>query len=259
MSKHALPANTSLQDSPQNESAAFVLQGVRQVKEGQTLLDGIDLEIVSGEVTALVGPSGAGKTSLLRLLNRLDDPVSGVICFRSRPLNQYPVQQLRLQVGFVFQTPVMFPGTVRDNLLIALKLAGKSLIDADNLVAETLALAGLDPSLANREGERLSVGQKQRANIARALMTSPEVLLMDEPTSALDPETADRLMEMVRGLGKEKKITVVMVTHRLSEAFQASDWTIVMESGRVLEAGATRYIFEQTANPRIRAFLEKSK
>ncbi len=238
--------------------AAFILRNVRQVKENQVVLDDINLEIARGALTALVGPSGAGKTSLLRLLNRLDDAVGGEIFYRSRSINDYPVQELRRQVGFVFQTPVMFPGTVADNLRSALQLAGKPVADSLGLINELLALAELDSSLAARDGARLSVGQKQRVNIARALANAPEVLLMDEPTSALDPETADKLMETVRRLSKEKAITVVMITHRLSEARRASDETIVMEAGRVVEIGATDYIFERTTNLRIREFLDDS-
>src|SRR5262245_28530721 len=107
---------------PTGLTTAFTLKGVRQVKEGITVVDGIELDIPHGAITALVGPSGAGKTSLLRLLNRLDDPVSGEIFYQARPITQYPVQELRRKVDFVFQTPVMFPGTVRDNLHVALAL-----------------------------------------------------------------------------------------------------------------------------------------
>lgn len=252
--------DSSIEDSRQKSEPAFILKNVRQVREDQVVLDGINLEIAAETITAMIGPSGAGKTSLLRLLNRLDDAASGEIFYRSRPLDENPVQKLRRQVGFVFQTPIMFPGTVADNLRKALELAGKSTFDSAELIDEMLNLAELDSTvLAERDGTRLSVGQKQRVNIARALMTAPEVLLLDEPTSALDPETADRLMETIRRLAREKKITVVMITHRLTEARRASDRTIVMEAGRVLETGATEYIFEQTKNPRIREFLESGK
>ncbi|MGI8495688.1 MAG: ABC transporter ATP-binding protein [Pyrinomonadaceae bacterium] len=260
MTNYFAAANDSaFEDSPQKAAPAFILKNVRQIREGQVVLDDIDLEIASEAITALVGPSGAGKTSLLRLLNRLDDAASGEIFFRSRPIDEYGVQELRRRVGFVFQTTVMFPGTVADNLRSALELAEKPVADSQGLISEMLALAELDSSLAERDGARLSVGQKQRVNIARALMTAPEVLLMDEPTSALDPETADRLMETVRRLSKEKGITVVMITHRLSEARRASDETIVMEAGRVIETGATDYIFERTTNTRIREFLDGGK
>jgi putative ABC transport system ATP-binding protein len=181
--RHTLPLPTRL-------PAAFTLKGVYQIKAGITVLDGIEVDIPRGEIVALVGPSGAGKTSLLRLLNRLDDPVRGEILYRARPITDYPVQALRRHVGFVFQAPVMFPGTVRDNLQVALALGGDHGPDADTRIAEAMALAELDRVLRDREGERLSGGQQQRVNIARALLTSPDVLLMDEPTSALDPATA---------------------------------------------------------------------
>jgi putative ABC transport system ATP-binding protein len=291
MALGAQPPNEAgiIQPLPSGLTAAFTLKGVRQVKDGMTVLDGVELDIPHGAITALVGPSGAGKTSLLRLLNRLDDPVSGDIVYRARAITHYPIQALRRHVGFVFQTPVMFPGTVRDNLLVALTLGGRALQpcaaavapraktpscvpthasapgpsaedqDAERRVAAAMALAELDGTLCDRDGDRLSGGQKQRVNIARALLTSPDVLLMDEPTSALDPETADRLMETTRRLSQEQHLTVVMVTHRLSEARRTSDMTIVLERGRVVAMGRTADVFENTTNPRIRAFLETGR
>jgi putative ABC transport system ATP-binding protein len=241
------------------EAPAFVLRGVRQTKAGAVVLDGVDLEIQERQVTALVGPSGAGKTSLLRLLNRLDDPVRGEILYRGRPLAEYPVRELRCRVGFVFQTPVMFPGTVRENLREAAELAGSAPEDLDDEMRTAMDLAELDGALLSREGDRLSVGEMQRANIARALMTRPDVLLMDEPTSALDPETADRLTETIRHLSSERGLTIVMVTHRLAEARRASDVTVVIEAGRVIEVGCTPEIFGRSQNPRIRAFLDSGR
>lgn len=246
-------------DSNEELAPVFILRHVEFIQEGQIILENINLEIMQGAITALIGPSGAGKTTLLRLLNRLNDPAGGEIFYRSRQIREYPVQELRRQVGFVFQTPVMFPGSIADNLRRALELAGKPVSNSQNTIVEMLALAELDPTLAERDGSRLSVGQKQRVNIARALMTAPQVLLMDEPTSALDPETADKLMETVRRLGREKNITVVMITHRLSEASRTSDKTIVMEAGKIIETGATEFIFGQKANPRIREFLASAK
>ena len=248
---------------PSGLTAAFTLKGVRQVKDGMTILDGVELDIPHGAITALVGPSGAGKTSLLRLLNRLDDPVSGDIVYRARAITHYPVQELRRNVAFVFQTPVMFPGTVRDNLQAALTLGGRALRpcadavapaagqDAERRVAAAMALAELDSTLCDRDGDRLSGGQKQRVNIARALLTSPDVLLMNEPTSAL--------METTRRLSQEQHLTVVMVTHRLSEARRTSDMTVVLEHGRVVAMGRTADVFENTTNPRIRAFLNTER
>jgi putative ABC transport system ATP-binding protein len=234
---------------------AFTLRGVSQQKAGITILQEIDLAIPAGRVTALIGPSGAGKTSLLRLFNRLDDPIAGEILYRDRPLTGYPVRELRRRVGFVFQTPTLFPGTVRDNLLVAWKFAGAQGEQLDHRISQAMERAELDPALLGRPGEELSVGQKQRATIARVLMTSPEVLLLDEPTAALDPETAERLVQTVSRLSRAEGLTVVTVTHRLTEAEHGSDFTVAMEDGRVLETGPTTYVLHGSTNPRLRAFL----
>jgi D-methionine transport system ATP-binding protein len=159
----------------------------------------------------------------------------------------------------------MFPGTLRNNLRAAIML-GKQIEQKNDggaddkdrneqRIAEAMRLAELDAALGEQDGGR--VGQKQRANIARALVTAPDVLLMDEPTSALDPETADRLMDTIRRLKQEKKLTVVMVTHRLAEARRVSDTIIVMERGRIVEAGATKDIF--TIDTRTNLFLDSEK
>jgi ABC-type methionine transport system ATPase subunit len=235
--------------------AAFHLRGVFQRRSEIEVLHGIDLEIPGGCVTALVGPSGAGKTSLLRLLNRLDDPIRGEIAYRQRPIADYPVRALRRLVGYVFQTPVLFPGTVRDNLLAAWSISGGQGPRPNARLEEAMELAELEPALLNRPGEQLSVGQQQRATIARVLMTSPEVLLLDEPTAALDVETAARLVQTVRRLSRTRELTVVMVTHRLSAAEQGSDHVVALAAGRVLEAGPTRQLLHAPTHPRLRAFL----
>lgn len=240
-------------------ASAFTLKGVRQVKAGMTVLDGVEVTIPLGAISALVGPSGAGKTSLLRLLNRLDDPLQGEIMYREQPLTHYPIPVLRRKVGFVFQKPVMFSGTVRDNLQVAFALGGDQDHDPETLMAEAMALAELDYALCDRQGHRLSGGQQQRVNIARALMTSPDVLLMDEPTSALDQETADKLMETTRRLSRDQHVTVVMVTHRLSEARRTSDVTIVLEFGRVVASGSTADVFKHAMSSRMRTFLDSEQ
>ena len=257
--QYALNPMTDPLPIPATPAPAFTLKRVRQRKEGVTILDEVELDLPSEEIIALVGPSGAGKTSLLRLLNRLDEPVSGQMFYRARPIAEYPVRELRHKIGFVFQAPVMFPGTVRDNLEVALELSGGKKDNADDRLSAIMTVVELDGELLRRDGDSLSGGQKQRVNIARALLTSPEVLLMDEPTSALDPETADRLMETIHRLSREKRLTVVMVTHRLSEARRASDRIIVMEGGRIIENGRTIDVFAGMTNPRVRAFFDTGK
>ena len=237
-------------------SQAFVLRGVRQAHDDNSILHDIDLEIQRGQITALIGPSGSGKSALLRLLNRLSDPVAGEIMYSGRPIADYPIGELRRRVGFVFQTPVVFPGTVRDNLLVAAEIAGTPSDEIELRMEEALRLAELDKDFADRDATRLSVGQKQRVNIARALMTACETLLMDEPTASLDPETADKLGRTIARLSAERGLTVVAATHRLAEARELSDHMIMLDAGSVIEAGPTAELFERSSHPRLRAFLK---
>jgi putative ABC transport system ATP-binding protein len=232
---------------------AFSLRGVEQERANRRTLSGIDLDLPRREVVALVGPSGAGKTSLIRLLNRLDDPTKGSVAFNGAPIDALPVRTLRRRVAFVFQTPVMFTGTVHDNLETARTLGGVA--TGSPSAGEALQLAGLDASFLDREAERMSGGERQRVSLARALMTAPEVLLLDEPTSALDPEVAEQLMTTVRRLAEDAAVTIIMVTHRLAEARAASSHTVLLEAGRVIEAGPTSVMFSAPNEPRTREYL----
>jgi ABC-type methionine transport system ATPase subunit len=230
---------------------------VAQERSGVPILREVTLDVPRTAITALIGPSGAGKTSLLRLLNRLDDPASGEVWFDGRPITSYPVGALRRRVGFVFQRATMFPGTVGGNLQAAVALgpaAGTGAPAPPDPFA-VLASVGLGAAFAKREAAQLSGGEQQRVSIARALMTRPEVLLLDEPTSALDPEAAEHLLATVGQLSREHGVAVVMVTHRLSEAREVSTYTVMLEAGQVVEAGATDHIFTAATSPRTRAYL----
>ena len=221
------------------------------------ILRDVTLDLPRTEVTALIGPSGAGKTSLLRLLNRLDDPSGGEVRFDGQPIASYAVRMLRRRVGFVFQTAAMFPGTVADNLQAAVAVGeavGATRTSPPD-PAIVLDAVGLSASYAAREAASLSGGEQQRVSIARALMTRPEVLLLDEPTSALDPEVAERLLGTIERLTREYGVAAVMVTHRLSEARKASTYTVMLEAGHVVEAGVTERIFTEATNARTREYL----
>jgi putative ABC transport system ATP-binding protein len=243
---------TGPRDSPE---PAFRLHEVRQERSGKLLLDGLTLDLPRGGFTALIGPSGAGKTSLLRLLNRLDDPVSGTVEFLGQPLTEVPVRALRRRVGFVFQAPVMFAGTVRANLGVAQRLGDAAEPLADGEVARLLELVELDAGFADRIAADLSGGEKQRVALARALVTQPEVLLLDEPTAALDPEVADRLVHTLAHLRETTGLTMIVVTHRLREARVAATWVVMLEAGRVVEAGEATQVMQRPARPRTREFL----
>ena len=228
---------------------SFELRGVGQARAGRTVLQDVDVTIPRHLITVLVGPSGGGKTSLLRLLNRLDDPVQGDILFDGSPIVDYAVTDLRRQVALVFQTPVMFPGTVSDNLTVAAELAAVEDGRFDQQASEVMLLAELDPSLLERPGDELSVGQKQRVNLARALMTSPEVLLLDEPTSALDPETSRALMKTIGSLSEVRRLTIIVATHRVSETKEYAHHALVLRDGRVVESGDSERVLSGLPDP----------
>ena len=181
-----------------------------------------------GGITCLLGPSGAGKSTLLRLCNRLEVPSTGQVRLRGRPLSELDPLQLRRTVGMVFQRPTTFPGTVRDNLLVADPGA-----DADALRG-AMERARLDGSFLDREADSLSGGEAQRACLARTLITRPEVLLMDEPTSALDPTATKGLEELGRALA-DAGMPVLWVTHDLGQADRIADQRIVLVGGRVAD------------------------
>jgi UDP-glucose/iron transport system ATP-binding protein len=198
----------------------FELRDVSLTRGERRVLESIDAEIEPG-ATAIVGPSGVGKSTLLRLLNRLADPESGTIAYRGRALDSYDPLALRREVSLVPQLPALLPGTVESNLAYAARLAGKQL-DA----GECLRHAGLAAEFAERDVSRLSVGERQRAMLARALAQQPGVLLLDEPTSALDSEARDAVEATLRRLRAELDLSLVLVTHDPEQARRLTDRVI---------------------------------
>jgi putative ABC transport system ATP-binding protein len=209
----------------------FELRDVSLSRGGRRVLDSVSAEIPAG-ATAIVGPSGAGKSTLLRLLNRLSDPESGTVLYRGRPLAGYDPLALRREVSLVPQLPALLEGTVESNLRFAAGLAGEEL-DA----ARCLRLAGLSADFAERDVSQLSVGEQQRAMLARALTQGPTVLLLDEPTSALDPAARDAIEATLAELRRELEISIVLVSHDPEQARRLSDWVVRLEGGRAIESG----------------------
>jgi putative ABC transport system ATP-binding protein len=179
-------------------TALIEYRDVRVDGDDGPIVAGFSAAVPAGQLTVIVGPSGAGKTTLLRLLNRLDDPDAGAVLFFGQDVRAYDVLDLRRRIQVVGQVPVTFPGTVADN------------VGGDT--PALLARVGLNPGLATREADRLSVGEAQRMCLARSLALGPEVLALDEPTSALDTASKAGIEELVVGLARSG-LTVVMVTH----------------------------------------------
>jgi putative ABC transport system ATP-binding protein len=204
----------------------FTLDDVCVARSGRNVLAGVSLCIEEG-FTAVVGPSGAGKSTLLRLLNRLADPDRGEIRFAGRPLVEYDVLELRRTVALVPQLPALLPGSVEDNICVAARLAGR---DAD--VGEVLTASGLDVTFAQRDAERLSVGEQQRVMLARALAQSPRVLLLDEPTSALDAASRDAVERSLLQLRAQLDLSLILVTHDRAQAERLADRIVRLEGAR---------------------------
>lgn len=212
-------------------SPLFEFTDVHVVIEDAAVLTGVTVVIPEDKLTVIAGVSGSGKTSLLRLCNRLDAPTRGTIAFRGESLATMDPRALRRRVGMVFQRPVLFAGTVRDNLLAADEAA------TDSRMQETLAGVDLDASFLDRIGDDLSGGEAQRVCLARALMCRPQVLLMDEPTSSLHPGAGRTLEATVTRLNKQGGVDVVWVTHDLAQITRLAEHLIVLTSGGVAYAG----------------------
>jgi len=209
----------------------FELRDVGLTRGERWVLDSVCADVPAG-ATAVVGPSGAGKSTLLRLLNRLADPDAGTISYRGHPLGSYDPLALRREVALVPQLPALLEGTVEANLAFAANLAGKP-SDPERC----LRLAGLDPEFAGRDVAKLSVGEQQRAMLARALAQEPAVLLLDEPTSALDHAARDAVEATLSQLRRELEISLVLVSHDPEQARRLGEWVVRLEDGRATEAG----------------------
>lgn len=208
----------------------LVAEGLTLERGGRTVLRRVGAAFPRGGVTAVVGPSGAGKTSFLRCLNRLEEPSGGRVLLDGIDVREIDPPELRRRVGMIFQTPVLFEGGVRGNLRYGMNGVG------DAQLAAALEAAALSPSFLERDSTALSVGQAQRVCIARALVREPEVLLMDEPTSALDKNAAARVENLIGSLA-ERSLAIVIVTHDLAQARRVADRGFLLIDGRIAAEG----------------------
>ncbi len=224
----------------------------------KTVLSGIDLEFTPGTITALIGPTGGGKSTLLRSLNRMNDKVrgywrTGAIEFDGEEISGHAMDPLvlRRRVGMVFQRPNPFPMSVGDNVVAGVKAHRLSPRRELPAVAERfLREVGLWSAVADRLGDspfRLSGGQQQLLCLARALAVEPDVLLLDEPTSSLDPVTTNMVEDLLRELAPD--LTMVIVTHNMAQARRLAGVTAFLYNGRLVEAGETQRVFEAPSEP----------
>lgn len=239
------------------EQAAITLQDVSYETEENKIIHGITGTFTKGKITAIIGPSGAGKTTLFRLCNGLLSPSDGNILIDGKDILTIGPVSLRRQVGIVLQQATMLEGSVWDNLALPLQLAGKEL--DENEAERIIQVVGLDLDILDRNSRDLSGGQKQKVSIARTLLNEPGILLLDEITSSLDRISKLDIEKLIKQIYKENGITVIWITHNLEQAKTMADEVWVMMNGTIAEAGRIDILDHPDSDAVKRFVMEEGK
>ena len=219
-----------------------------------------NLSIEHGKTTVLIGPSGCGKSTLLRLIIRLIQPDSGSIVFEGEPITPDNIDTLRRRIGYVIQEGGLFPHlTARANVVLMARHVGRSQDEMQPRLQELCDLTRFSENLLSRYPVELSGGQRQRVSLMRALMLSPELLLLDEPLGALDPLVRASLQKDLKGIFARLQQTVVFVTHDLAEAIYFGDEIVLMNEGRVMQKGALTDLRDNPADPFVSEFINAQR
>ncbi|MCP3796299.1 methionine ABC transporter ATP-binding protein [Paenibacillus sp. CH40] len=230
------------------------------VRKGLSIeaLKNINIKVDKGDIFGFIGFSGAGKSTLIRLVNRLEKVTSGEVLVEGEQLNTYStsgLRKVRKKIGMIFQHfNLLESKTVFDNIAIPLVLLKRNKREIERRVKELLAFIGLSDK-ANSYPSELSGGQKQRVGIARALASNPSILLCDEATSALDPQTTQSILDLLRKINKEYKITILIITHEMSVIQRICNKVAVMEKGEIIEQGNVLEVFGQPQHPTTQSFV----
>ena len=234
------------------------IKNVSKKLGNRTILDNISLTIESGSLVVLIGSSGCGKTTTLKLINKLITPTSGEIFIDDKPLSKENTINLRRKIGYVIQNTGLFPHlTIKENIELIPKLKKeKSIKDIEKTTIDLLNMVGLNPeTYLNKYPSELSGGQQQRVGVARAFATDAEIILMDEPFSALDPITRTSLQEELFSLQEELRKTIIFVTHDMDEALKIADKICIMKDGKVAQYDTPENILRNPANDFVRDFI----
>ncbi|TDF79923.1 methionine ABC transporter ATP-binding protein [Pseudomonas sp. H9] len=246
----SVPLHTAPQRAlhPELNTAHVRFLGLGKTYPGQATaaLEGIDLNIQRAEIFGIIGRSGAGKSSLIRTINRLEQPTTGRVLIDQVDIGDFDEDRLvalRRRIGMIFQHfNLMSAKTVWQNVELPLKVAGVPKAQRQRKVAELLELVGLEHKHQAYPAQ-LSGGQKQRVGIARALVHDPDILLCDEATSALDPETTASILELLRNINQRLGLTIVLITHEMAVIRDICHRVVVLERGRIVEQGAVWQVF----------------
>ncbi len=241
-------------------SALVKLTDVNKRYAGATVLHSTNLSVERGETTILIGPSGCGKSTLLRLIIRLIEPDSGSIEFNGEPITSDTIGKLRQRIGYVIQEGGLFPHlTARSNVMLMARHIGKSEDETQNRLVELCELTRFSVNLLSRYPVELSGGQRQRVGLMRALMLSPELLLLDEPLGALDPLVRASLQKDLKEIFARLQQTVLFVTHDLAEATYFGDDIVLMKEGRIVQRGSATVLREKPADPFVSEFINAQR
>jgi osmoprotectant transport system ATP-binding protein len=241
-------------------SALVKLVDVSKHYADATALHSINLSVERGQTSVLIGPSGCGKSTLLRLIIGLVEPDSGSIEFNGEPIKSDAIGDLRRRIGYVIQEGGLFPHlTARANVLLMARHIGKSEKEMQNRLAELCELTRFSVNLLSRYPVELSGGQRQRVGLMRALMLSPELLLLDEPLGALDPLVRASLQKDLKEIFTRLRQTVLFVTHDLAEAIYFGDEIVLMNDGRIVQKGSVSDLRERPADPFVSEFINAQR
>lgn len=240
-------------------TSAIKFEHVKKSFADKVVVNDLNLDIQQGELFVLVGNSGSGKTTSIKMINRLEDPNGGRVLVNQRPTTEYNVQKLRWQIGYVLQQIALFPNmTVAKNITLIPEIQG----DKGNLAetaAKLLQEVGLNPKeYAKRYPHELSGGEQQRIGILRAIASKPPIVLMDEPFSALDPLSRANLQSLVVDLHKQLHNTIIFVTHDMNEALRLADRIAIMKDGQLLQVDQPQEILRHPANKYVKDFFKGS-
>ena len=251
-----LTSNGTASNATSSSGAAIEFDRVSFSLNGRPLLENVSLAVNPGETLVLLGRSGSGKTTTLRLINGLLMPIEGEVRISGRSTTKWDPIRLRRSIGYVIQDGGLFPHfTVERNIALVPRIEGWARPRIEARVRELLALVGLNADLASRHPSELSGGQRQRVGVARALAADPPILILDEAFSALDPITRSEMQKEFRALQQRMGKAVVFVTHDLREALLLGDRIALMESGQVV-VNLPAAEFSRAEHPLVRAYRE---
>ncbi|MDZ4994676.1 ATP-binding cassette domain-containing protein [Clostridium perfringens] len=226
-----------------------------------TVIEDFNLDIEQGEFLTVIGSSGCGKTTILKMINGLIKPEEGTIFVKNKNIEEEDIISLRRNIGYSIQGSVLFPHmTIEKNIAYVPNLLNKNNKEkTKNAVKKWMDIVGLDKDLLERYPDELSGGQQQRVGIARALATSPDILLMDEPFGAVDEITRGQLQEEIARIHKQTNITIIFVTHDISEAIKLGTKILVMNKGKIEQYAKPREILNNPATEFVKRLVAKEK